>query len=427
MEQSLTKYQPLRKCISSNDKELIIYGTDNFSQFPRRDASVSSKCDRALPVACRDDLVVLRGKLDIEYHNWLRSHGLGSDYVVEYKIRSRKMTLSELIVNNPEPIKKIIQKTGRKPVYVPWFSGHMETEAAETLGADLFGASESATLKYNDKAFFKTICRQLGIPVVEGNLFEMCPENSENCLEMKEIVNSYLSKHKTVIIRGTMGEAGRSLYKTEGNDISNLYRQIANSGEKVLIIEPFLNVVSSPNDQWVIGRDGKITPLGMRYQICERGMVHIATLKGENPSPDVLNYITETSIKIVNNMAEFGYRGVVGIDYIVSDEGIFPVENNARFNGSSYVSMIVDNIEKLTSPIPYWKFIKIKTAPCTFLELTERTKSVLYNGNKLNSVFPFNCDALPETGNFAVILLAQNLDQILYLKESLKEMGVKRD
>ena len=115
----MNKYQPLRKCISSNDKELIIYGTDNFSQFPRRDASVSSKCDRALPVACQDDLVVLRGKLDFEYHNWLHSHGLGPDHVVQYKAQSREMTLSELIVNNPEPIKKIIQKTGRKPVYVP--------------------------------------------------------------------------------------------------------------------------------------------------------------------------------------------------------------------------------------------------------------------------------------------------------------------
>jgi len=426
----MNKYQPLRKCISSNDKELIIYGTDNFSQFPRRDPSANypnSKCDRALPVACRDDLVVLRGKLDLEYHNWLHSHGLGPDHVVQYKAQSREMTLSELIVNNPEPIKKIIQKTGRKPVYVPWFSGNMETEAAEAIGADLFGASEAATLKYNNKSSFKTICRQLGVPVVEGNLFEMYPENSENCLEMKEIINSYLSTYKTVIIRGTLGEAGMSLYKTEGNDISNLYRQIANSGEKVVIIEPFLNVVSSPTDQWVIGRDGKITHLGMRDQICERGMVHIGTLKGEKTSPDVLNYITETSMKIVNNMAEFGYRGVVGIDYIVSDEGIFPVENNARFNGSSYVSMIVDNIEKLTSPIPCWKFIKIKTAACTFPELTERIKPVLYDGNKLNSVFPFNCNSLPVTGDFAVILLAQNLDQIIYLEESLKRMGVKRD
>ena len=56
----------------------------------------------------------------------------------------------------------------------------------------------------------------------------------------------------------------------------------------------------------------------------------------------------------------------------------------------------------------------------------ERIESLLYDGAKLNSVFPFSCDALPETGNFAVILLAQDLDQISYLKESLKEMGVTR-
>ena len=116
----------------------------------------------------------------------------------------------------------------------------------------------------------------------------------------------------------------------------------------------------------------------------------VATLKGEETSPDVLNYITETSMNIVKHMAEFGYRGVAGIDYIVSgDGGIFPVENNARFNGSTYVSMVVDNIEKLTSPIAYWKFIKIKTAACTFPELTERIQPVLCDGNKLSSVFPF--------------------------------------
>jgi len=34
-------YLSLRKCISNNDNELIIYGADNFSQFSRRDASVN--------------------------------------------------------------------------------------------------------------------------------------------------------------------------------------------------------------------------------------------------------------------------------------------------------------------------------------------------------------------------------------------------
>ena len=44
------------------------------------------------------------------------------------------------------------------------------------------------------------------------------------------------------------------------------------------------------------------------------------------------------------------------------EKDLFPGENNARFNGSSYVSLIVDNIEKLNAPIPYWKFMKIKTS-----------------------------------------------------------------
>ncbi len=162
----------------------------------------------------------------------------------------------------------------------------------------------------------------------------------------------------------------------------------------------------------------------MRDQICKKGMIHIGTLKGRKNPPDVSNYITETSLKIVNSMAEFGYIGVIGIDYIVTDGGIFPIENNARLNGSSYVSMIVDNIEKLRSLIPYWKFIKIKTAACTFLELTERIKPILYNGNKLNSVFPFDCDTLPMSGNFAVILLAEHMDMISSMEESLKAMGV---
>ncbi|MCD4704274.1 MAG: hypothetical protein K8R64_08310, partial [Methanosarcinaceae archaeon] len=84
-------------------------------------------------------------------------------------------------------------------------------------------------------------------------------------------------------------------------------------------------------------------------------------------------------------------------------------------------------IEELISPIPYWKFIKIKTSACSFIELTERIEPILYDGKKLNSVFPFNCDTLPLSGDFAVILLAENMDEIFNMEESLKKMGVKRD
>jgi len=423
----VTDLHPIRTTISDNKDELVVYAADNFSQFPRRDATVTSKCDRALASACADDLVVLRGKLDQDYHRWLRSHRLGSDHVVAYNMPPGGETLSELIAKNPEPVKKVINEMGRKPVYVPWFSTQMEAAAATALGADLFGATEADTLKHNDKAIFKTLCQKLQVPVVDGTSFIMKPKNSNNFRQMKITVERYRSTHDTVIIRGTLGEAGMSLYKTKGDDLAELYQTIALSGERVILIEPFLNVTSTPNDQWVVDRDGKITHIGMIEQVCERGMVHIGSLKGNGPSPQIFDAVKQTSLKIVTEMAKAGYRGVTGFDYIAAEEGIFPVENNARFNGSSYVNIIVHNIEELLGAVPLWKFIKIKTEPCTFIELRKRINSILYDGSKLNSVFPFNCEDLSRTGYFAVIILAEDMDQLHMLEMSLQELGVKRD
>lgn len=80
---------------------------------------------------------------------------------------------------------------------------------------------------------------------------------------------------------------------------------------------------------------------------------------------------------------------MVGLDYIVSREGIFPVENNARFNGSSYVGMLVHNIEQVAATlVPFWKFTKTRTSPCSFPELIDRLGPYLYDGSQLNCVFP---------------------------------------
>lgn len=420
-------FKTFRECISNNDNELVIYSADNFAQFPQRNSSVASKSDRPLAVATSNDLVVLRGSLDYEYHNWLRSLGLGTDNVVQYGAGTQGISLSELILINPDPLIEVIQKMGKKPVYVPWFSGIVENEAAKALGAELFGAPESETLKYNDKASFKNICKELDIPVVEGVSFEMQPHISDNFYSMKSIIKDILQSNDTVIIRGALGESGLSLYKTRGNDIDKIYQEIADSGEKIVIIEPFLSVSSSPNDQWIISRDGSINHLGIRDQICKEGLIHTGTVNKANISIDHTKYITDTSFKIATEMAKTDYVGVIGIDYIVSDKGIFPVENNARFNGSSYVSLIVENIEKLSVSVPVWKFMKIRTSPCSFNELKEKLKLDIYDGEKINSIFPYNCEALSDTGYFSLVLLAENTEIISILENRLKEVEHRRE
>ncbi|MCP4120070.1 MAG: hypothetical protein GY737_32670 [Desulfobacteraceae bacterium] len=413
-----------RECISNSDTECLVYGADNLSQFTRSNGHIRSKCDRALPAARPEDIVVLRGKPDRAYQSWLRSLGLGTDHVVAYGCSTGKTPLSRLIADNPEPVKAAIRKLNKKPVYVPWFSGNLENAAAQALGADLFGAPGALTWRHNEKSMFKTICRQLDIPVVEDTLFRIRPDNPENPVEMEKIIRHYLKRYSMVLIRGTLDNTGVSLvFKTRGDDINAVYRQLSGHGVGHVLIEPFLEVISSPNDQWIITRKGEITHLGMRDQVCKSGIHHVATIKRREPSSEE-DRIKEISFKIVQHLAEANYVGVTGIDYIVTASGIYPVENNARFNGSSYVSLIVANAEELTGPVPCWKFIKTRTSPCPFNALSRQLAPVLFDGLKQESVFPYNCDHLEKTGEFAVILMGGSPDQIAALEATLGELGV---
>lgn len=424
----MTAYRPLRECISANPNELVIYGADSFAQFPRRDGSVHSKCDRALAAAGADDLVILRTILDRDYHAWLRACGLGSGHVVEYNNSGAGMSLAELIIADPAPVLRVIKELGRQPVYAPWFSGIPEEKAARVLGAAHFGTSPALALKYNDKGSFKAICRQLAIPVVSGDTFTLHPRDPANCRAMRAVVERHLAGRQTVIIRGTLAESAMSLYKTTGAGLEGLYREIVAGGERQVLIEPFLEVTSTPNDQWAIGRDGAIDHLGMLDQLCERGLVYVGNLKGRQPPREVYDYIRDTSRLIVTDMAKAGYCGVAGIDYIVTEAGIYPVENNARFNGSSYVSMVIHNIEQLTArPVPFWKFVKTGTSPCSFPELVARLGPNLYDGGSLNAAFPLNCKELPVTGAFNIVLMGEDPAQILDLERLLAGRGIKRD
>lgn len=424
----MASYRPLRECISDNADELVIYGADSFSQFPRRDGSVRSKCDRALAAADGEDLVILRTTLDRDYHAWLRGCGLGSGHIVEYDTASAGISLSELIIADPGPVLRVIKELGRQPVYAPWFSGVLEEKAARLLGAAHFGTSPAVSLKYNDKGSFKAICRKLAIPVVSGDTFTLQPLDPANCRAMREVIEGCLADHQTVIIRGTLAESAMSLYKTAGIDLEGLYREIVTSGERQILIEPFLEVTSTPNDQWAIGRDGAIDHLGMLDQVCERGLVYVGNLKGRQPPREVYDYIRETSRLIVTDMAKSGYCGVAGIDYIVTEAGIYPVENNARFNGSSYVSMMIHNIEQLTArAVPFWKFVKTRTSPCSFPELVARLGPNLYDGGSLKAAFPLNCKELPVTGAFNIVLMGEDPAQLLELERLLAGRGIKRD
>ncbi|WP_020588354.1 hypothetical protein [Desulfobacter curvatus] len=418
------KKETFRQSIVNDEDECLVFGADNLSQFTQPAGCIADKCERALACATQKDIVLLKGVLDQGYQSWLRSLDLGTDHVVAYgALRSEKL-LSELILKNPEPVKKAIRKTGKRPVYFPWLSDKTEALAAKAMGADLFGASPSLTLKYNHKVSFKQVCRDLEIPVIEGTCFNPGKRSHESLFALGEIAEPFLKKYDRIIIRAAMDNTGLSMvYKTDGNDLSQLHEKWLDLGIDTLMIEPFLTADFSPGDQWVINRKAEIIHKGMRNQILN-GLWHKGNIRTDTPPKFDCRTIKEISHKIVTRMAHEGYVGVVGIDYIQTGQGIFPVENNARVNGSTYVKFIVENIQNLTGTVPCWKSLKAKTAPNPFQHLAKTSAGILYDGKKNCSYFPYNCDNLEKTGAYAVILMAPDLEALEELEGEMIRAGL---
>lgn len=418
------KKETFRQSILDNEDECLVFGADNLSQFTQPTDRITAKCERALACATPKDIVLLNDALDQGYQSWLRSLGLGTDHVVSYEtIRSEKL-LSKLIMENPGPVKKAIQETGKKPVYFPWMSGRTEVLAAKAMGADLFGASPSLTLKYNHKTVFKQVCCDLDIPVIEGTCFNPDKTSRGSLSALKKIAGPFLKKYAQIIIRAAMDNTGLSMaYKTDGSDLSQLHAKWIDLGITTLMIEPFLTADFSPGDQWIINRKGRIIHKSMRDQILN-GLWHKGNIKTDTPPEFDYRTIKDISHKIVTQMADEGYVGVVGIDYIQTGQGIFPVENNARVNGSTYVKLIVENIQNLTGPVPCWKSLKAKTAPNQFQNIVKTSAGILYDGKKNCSYFPYNCDKLEKTGEYAVILMAPNLEALGELEGEMTGAGL---
>ncbi len=423
-------HSKFRTSISDSASDLVIFASDILSEpqrevFARLNPYSYAKCARALPVANEEDLVVLTGDLDKEYYQWLRNLGFGPKYVHAYGYKGTDKILSDLILSDPNPIKKIIKESGRTPVFVPFYSGAKEKECTDLLEAELFGAEAGVCSKYFNKGSFKEECRKLGLDVVGGITHELDHEDVLDYEVLEELISSLLKDYGRVIIRGEQGSAGSSTFEAKTSDIGSIYAEIKKNQDKKLLIEPMLEVIASPNDQWAIDRKGNIHHLGITAQLFE-GLKHAGNLKGQYFSDRTYNQMTQNSLKVVEKMTSDGYCGVLGIDYIIAEQGIYPTENNARVNGSTYTHALVNKVEQQIGKVQFWKFFKAKTSPCSFTELVNRMGSLIYNGTSINHVFPYDCDMLSVNGTFATVLIAEDMYHIDFLEQALKYLEINR-
>lgn len=405
------KRTPLRDIISSNSHEIAVYavGVNSQPQHSRRSDDqlndhVHASEMRALPLARKDDIVVVSGSVDKQYAHWLRSVELGTSNVVEYPEAHKRTTLAQVIATDPTPVKAAVKATGKNAVYVPFFSGAREQEALQALGCELFGCQESIARQFFNKIDFKDFCSSLGIEVVHGTTFHLDHSGNQFALkDFEEVMSQLLQNYSKIILRDAEGAMGSSVYTFEDSRlgrmlrfprhklIKELYQKLLDNNENRLLIEEFKDSIQcSPNDQWAITRDGQLKHIGLSNQLFD-GLHHIGNTNVTGLDPTLETQIVGVSEQIAKGMRDQGYRGVFGIDYIVVGSKFYPIENNARLNGSTFAYGIIDRLEEAIGTIPAWKFSKMYNEPMEFDRLKALLGDLLYDGTRSCGVFPFDC------------------------------------
>lgn len=416
--------------IRSKKRRPLIFAADILSQphrelYLKTDPYAHTKCSRALGMAEEIDAVLLTAPVNDDYLQWLRDNNLAPKVVFSFNLEKTNKPLAELILENPTPVKEALGDIlDQNPIYVPYYTSDTDTLVAELLGAELFGSDERVAMKYFDKKSFKDELQALGIATV-GGVTHGQRGSLPNPGELAELMQQLLHSYPTLMVRGARGSAGSSAYQVDEDKVYEVIETLQSNRDEEILIEPFLSVIASPNDQWIIDLSGDIHHVGLSAQLFEK-LKHVGNIQGELFSKRVAQEIAETSLKIVMRMKEQGYQGLLGIDYIVTDQGIFAIENNARMNGSSYAFGVVDRLSTKFNTKLCWKFFKAKAPVNSFKDLTSLLKPILYTGESVNCVFPFDCDKLASSGFFAPILVGEDTYHLHYLEQTLEALGIEK-
>ena len=236
-----------------------------------------------------------------------------------------------------------------------------------------------------------------------------------------------MKKTGRVIIKGTLGASGSSLFIAKNNTagIENALKQIRKRKDNhIYLVEVLLELTCSPNILLYISpNDGPIYCIGVTDQRLDEHRAHLG-----NIYPSTAKRLTDmirSAIKIGQRLQSKGYVGVAGFDfgeYLSPDTRrpeYFFAETNPRRNAADYPIGLMEHLNrgqtKRKAPlIAAFLSTNVKTDATTFSEFSEKCRHLLFNPQLGKGVFPYNTGCL-KYGKCSVAVFGKDRSEIYNL------------
>ncbi|MFF9400254.1 hypothetical protein [Streptomyces sp. NPDC014744] len=203
--------------------------------------------------------------------------------------------------------------------------------------------SDAATYeRVNSKLYNRRVAEELGLRTVA------CPW-CETVRQLRHALAAGLRDGGPVIVEDAYGVSGKGLVVLDSRKKGDrlllvIDRRAATSGEQALhaVVEAFLPKRFDLNDQFTIGRDGRVR-LDFIKALTSGG-VHLGHVMPANLTPAQREEPAEAARKPGARLYADGFFGIVGVDVLLgSDDLVYPVlEINARLNMSSYQGRVTE-------------------------------------------------------------------------------------
>lgn len=282
---------------------------------------------RGLFLCNQGDVVVVNEKPDDSWLEYLRSVGIDCGEIVVADGDAE--TLAEDLLINPAAVDQIKALIARSNFELVPYMGSEESHAvAELLGVPCQSPPLALLDRLNSKVNLESVLKECELPTIQASYASQD--------ELERACSSLFGKHGPLIVRSDLSIGGHGVWSIKSSeDIDELSQATAQThADQQFVIQPLLDVVNSPNVQFEIC-ENEVVSVGLSDQTMTERFAF-----GGNTYPSVSSenkLIHEQSQKLVQWLQSAGYRGMVGIDFIVVPSGdVFIIEINPRVNTSTF-------------------------------------------------------------------------------------------
>lgn len=293
-----------------------------------------------LLITRKQDYMIMRKKPDEAYLQQLAEKGYQIPNFLfpeeEYETRS----ISELVLRDEKLLNRLKQLGNENVYFAPYGVSSLEEEIADKCGMVLVGGPSKSAQQINNKIFAREVSEKLGFTCTNG---QVC----DSVEQVKVVSEELLRSNKKIVIKYPTGASGKGLWVVDNieklSTILLVIRRICEKKgiEEQFIVEEWCEKNFDLNYQIYVGMDGKVEVFSIKEQLLNE-TVYVGSLLPPRLPKELYAQCIKCGNKIGELMYSQGYNGVLGVDAMITKDGVFIpiIEINARFTLSTYTSFL---------------------------------------------------------------------------------------